>query len=594
MALARPIAVIDSETDPFKHDRIPQPFIWGFYEGERFRTFPDADKMLRFLSDKNYVIYAHNGGKFDYHYMLDFLEPYSDILVINGRLAKFVIGQCEFRDSYNILPVPLRDYKKDDFDYNKMEKAVRHKHMPEIIRYLEHDCKYLYELIQTFIGEYGRKLTLAGAALDYWSKKFTEDKPESTQEFYQSLSGHYYGGRVQCFSKGIIRQDFHVVDIHSAYPFAMLHEHPISTNFNTKTSVSLKEKIIPDSFYTIAAVSRGALPYREDKKDSLSFPDDDKVRIYKITGWELQAGIDTKTLDVRSIEKRYDFGKTINFKGYVSHFYEMKKKAQKNTAEYVIAKLFLNGCYGKFGSNPDNYSTYGIAPIKMATSLQSKECKGIKLGKYLGPWLWAGVLGRHALMEGAEMVTEDYVEDGEIKKRTRKEKNPTNSKFYNVATAASITGFVRAYLWRHICKVRDTGGLVHYCDTDSIVFKLDKPQSEHPFCYDPELGNWEHEGVFRYGGIAGKKLYAFEYADVTYNAMCEKAKKKGDPVPCRWKCASKGVKLEHGSIMEIASGKVVEWVSDKPNYTISQKPKAGLPVDTPLTMKFLRRNAKMT
>ena len=82
--------------------------------------------MIVFLQDKDVICYAHNGGKFDWHYITPYIDDYEPLTIIAGRLAKFTIGDCEFRDSYNIIPAPLSAYKKDDVDYNIFEKDGSH------------------------------------------------------------------------------------------------------------------------------------------------------------------------------------------------------------------------------------------------------------------------------------------------------------------------------------------------------------------------------------------------------------------------------------------------------------------------------------
>ena len=37
------VAVIDLETDPFKHGRLPAPFAAGFFDGETYQDFWGAD-----------------------------------------------------------------------------------------------------------------------------------------------------------------------------------------------------------------------------------------------------------------------------------------------------------------------------------------------------------------------------------------------------------------------------------------------------------------------------------------------------------------------------------------------------------------------
>ncbi|MFN7610101.1 MAG: hypothetical protein ACK5QX_04065, partial [bacterium] len=105
--MVKKIVVIDCETDPFAPGRIPQPFLWGLYDGEEQHFFDTAAQLMEYLKDKNYRVYAHNGGKFDFHYLLEFIPDWKKLTLINGRLAQFSVESCLFCDSYCILPVPL-------------------------------------------------------------------------------------------------------------------------------------------------------------------------------------------------------------------------------------------------------------------------------------------------------------------------------------------------------------------------------------------------------------------------------------------------------------------------------------------------------
>jgi hypothetical protein len=141
--MAKQWAVLDAESDPFKFERFVKPFLWGFYDGETYRTFATVKETIDFLSVNEYLVYAHNGGKFDYHFMLQYVPNASPIIhnsqavafsmtgacpkIISGRLAEFQIGKSTFRDSYNILPVSLKQYAKDKISYELFEKEERDK-----------------------------------------------------------------------------------------------------------------------------------------------------------------------------------------------------------------------------------------------------------------------------------------------------------------------------------------------------------------------------------------------------------------------------------------------------------------------------------
>ena len=77
-------------------------------------------------------------------------------------------------------------------------------------------------------------------------------------------------------------------------------------------------------------------------------------------------------------------------------------------------------------------------------------------------------------MEQCENDGEDFLEDGESWKEfrewviVRKNQDEKAKKFFNLATAASITGFVRAKLWRAICECDRP----FYCDTDSLIVNM--------------------------------------------------------------------------------------------------------------------------
>ena len=233
--------------------------------------------------------------------------------------------------------------------------------------------------------------------------------------------------------------------------------------------------------------------------------------------------------------------------------------------------------YGKFGSNPANYRSYGIVPLDSVT--QAEADPTLELGRNHGPWMWAGCLGAHGLMVGQDPVTG--------------EPNPVESKYFNVATAASITGFVRAFLLRHIDRVvANPKGKVLYCDTDSIVYQMPGGVETHPFALSKKLGDWGYEGKFQSGAIAGKKLYAFRMDSDEYKKACEDALKKGDKKkPKEWKTATKGVKLDAEAIVRVAEGEEITWESAAPLFSVHAKMKKRGEVIQP---KWMHRKVRMT
>lgn len=543
----RPISVADCETDPFKHGRIPEPFAWGYYDGTNYHEWWEDDAGFHaFMREQRVICFAHNGGKFDWHFVLPKLNPYDDVMIINGRIAKCFLGAAELRDSYNILPIPLKAYKKESIDYAIMEKEERNKphNKAEILKYLKSDCIYLYELVAKFIALYGLQITQASAALHQWKKISKNKPPQSTKEFYDLFSPYYYGGRVECFQSGILEQDFSVYDINSAYPYAMQQEHPYSGDYIRINGYA------PDSdFYHVRCVSKGAFPYRGEGNPGefagLRFPHDNEMRTYFVTGWEYKAAIETKTIREVNVVESIAFTDKVHFRDYIEHFYNMRLIAKRtgNEAESLFAKLLMNSLYGKFAANPENYRNYMIVPMDVIAGLG-------KLG-----WSFAGEMGPWALAEAP--LTDEQ------------------KRYYNVATGASITGFVRAMLWRAICKSRG----VMYCDTDSITVR-----SVNNIDLGEKLGHWKFEGTFDRAGIAGKKLYILRSIPIHGKfAEYKKAKADGDNVELdrrdgqkavwrKFKTASKGARLTNAEHWEVAKGGMIEYKAMGPTFSAGRTP----------------------
>jgi hypothetical protein len=473
---------------------------------------------VAFLTERDCIAYAHNAGKFDWHFLSEYMQAWQPIMVINGRIAKFKIGKCEFRDSFNIMPMPLSAYKKDEIDYSIMEPGARDipANRRKIEEYLRSDCKYLAELLEAFIAEFGPHLTQAGASIKAWERITGEKAPQTHKAFYAELAPYYYGGRVECFRYGIIEQPFKIIDINSAYPFAMMHHHPAGNTIATKEALPKTEKAVQRAFIRLTARSLGAFPFRADD-GSLVFPHDGEIREFHVTGWEYLAARDTGALQSANILSVKTLPLTIEFSAYLNHFYKMKTdaKAAGDKARYEFSKRFLNSLYGKMGANPENYEEYTIIEPRFIEAAEEADGYG-----------FCGEFGEWALV--SRPLTDEQ------------------QRYYNVAIAASVTGFVRAYDWRAVCTARQNGE-VFYMDTDCLWCTNTTGFDLHP----DRLGAWDVEAECDLAGIAGKKLYAAR------------------TVPTgKWKTASKGVRLTSEQIMKVARGGKVRYEPDAPTFSV--------------------------
>lgn len=511
----RIVAVIDVETDPFKFGRIPKPFAAAFYDGEIYIDFWGDDCIARLVDfirarHRDYVIYAHNGGKFDFFFMLDDLE--NPLKIINGRIAQASIGRHILRDSYAILPVPLSAYKKDEINYAWFEQGVREKHRADILHYLAKDCEYTHEMVVAFRARFGDKLTIGGAAISELSK--IHPFPRMSASHDAAFRPYYFGGRVQAFESGIITGKFEIVDVNSMYPDAMKNKiHPCgarySTAINPRLSPSGKLHGFGDRpfFITIEGHNKGAFPMRV-KKPHPGLDFNIEYGVFDTTSHELQVAMQHDIFTPTKIHAAKIPHDTISFGDYVDKFTaeKIEGKKEKNKTKELIAKLLCNTPYGKFAQNPENYYDYQITDDGIPPD-------GFELHEIIGKrFIW---------------------------------KAPSDSEQYlDVAIAASITGASRAKLLDALC----TAQRPIYCDTDSIVCEKFYGEKD-----DSKLGAWKVEAECNKIAIAGKKLYA-----------------AFDGKECV-KFASKGARLTPAEIVRLAKGESVKWQNDAPSFSLGSK-----------------------
>lgn len=530
--VARTVYTIDAETDPFDGTTNINPFIWDIYDGKKHYTMESVADCHHFIKTHPGVYFAHNGGKFDYM-LNDFTSPIeskSEVLIINGRVAKFTMLGSEFRDSFCILPSPLSEIGgKLDIDYAKLHRDVRSAHMPEIIRYLHADTEVLRAAVLRFRADYGPGLTLAGCAIKQLQKILKiKVMPRLLESNDRLLRDYYYGGRVEAFKKGVIKKPFKVFDIVSAYPAAMLETHGWGDVLHADVP-SICETIIKQAFYHVHADSRGAFPVRDKK--GIHFPH--SKGYFKVTGWELSAGLALKNVTLIRVVERLRFLEEKTFTPYVAHFFAMKAAAAKGSPERLHAKLFLNSAYGKLGADPREYKTYVVCDA--GTDVESYRACGYEA---------SGWLGGRPLM-AAPLEKDEW-------------------RFLHVGAAASVTGYVRAKLMTQMQKIRESGADILYCDTDSIAaIGGDMETGTKP-------GEWTVDADCVEGAIAGKKMYAFKQRTGTF-------KKEDGP----WKISSKGVRLDHKQIYAVAKGGTVTFCPSAPSFGI-RKPAA---VITPRKIK---------
>lgn len=474
--MKRRLGVMDSETDPFEHGQAIEPFVVGFYDGYDFMYFWGDDCRERYVAymeaqTRKYLIYAHNGGKFDMMFFLKYLED--DLHIQNGRIVRCYIGQHEFRDSYSIIPVALAKFKgkhqKKDWteaDYQeKMCKANREKYKAEILDYLQADCLTLYDGVVEFQEEFGTKLTIGSTSMANLQEHHGFSK--GSQFYDEFFRPYYFGGRNQCFASGIIEGDYEIYDVNSMYPYVMkAYDHPISTAYNLNNRITSRT-----TFALIEAKNEGCLPMRTKTGLDFTVP---SGRFYASIH-EIRAGEETGTLKIQKVLHSIEHKEVSTFGAFVDHFYakRLSAKALGRDMRVTFYKLILNSAYGKFAQNPENFKEYNITHDSIIAGCCQPSCPF----DCQDHWRLSSTNGDYFIWE-----------------------RPSSRKLYfNVATAASITAAARAVLLRGLAAATSP----IYCDTDSIIAKKLGVNIS-----TTELGGWKPEGKGNRIAIAGKKLYA--------------------------------------------------------------------------------------
>jgi hypothetical protein len=562
------IAILDMETDPFDNQSKARiyPFLAILYS-DNFEPViiwdEDHDAFVRRvvasienLPDR-YVIYAHNGGRFDFMFLVHKLR--GEVSFKGRGIMSATIGRHELRDSFHIIPEKLAAYQKNAFDYTKLIKGKRGQHRDEIIRYCLNDCKFLLEIVKGFIDEFGLKLSIGQAAM-YELKQHYEVKKLSLN-WDEYLRTYFFGGRVECLV-GRFKQkgDFKLYDVNSMYPYVMATcEHPIGDFFDYDLRPG--EPNDKTVFIDLNCDNRGALIGKTDEGETTSSI---KSGNFLTTIWEYKIALKYNLISNIRINFCIDCGERTNFAKFVSPLYEKRTITKNILADYkkmgdqssekfltikrddTFLKLILNNAYGKFAQNPRRFKEYyltdpdEIPPADWFRSLMPKIEKKD----------WPKVAKNF----------ENYIKpENEIYLLPESEnagywiwhKPAPGFRFNNVGTAASITGAARAVLLEALQLAIDP----IYCDTDSIICR-DLPGVD---CHPERLGAWDLEDEFSEVIIDGKKLYSCRF---------KKPRMAPDGQITEYKIRSKGTSgLKWLDMVDLFDGKSVTIKNKGPTMT---------------------------
>lgn len=517
-ALKKPSKIGVSKKATFDIETINwiEPYAIGLYDDKKRYTVCKGKNCIEdflkiFLTKKyrGYNCYAHNGGKFDFSFILKELyqKKYNKRYIIEpiragGRIIQISIkstkksnSQSEaetdtkttarknkgiehvwtLRDSMALFPFSLRDvtnnfgveHKKGDFDHSKINWDNWKKLEPEWSPYLKDDCRGLLEsldkfdkfVVDKFSVNLKKNITLAQLALNVYRSNFLKYPIPNYRPIEDDIRKSYFGGRTEIFK--LYGKNLKYYDVTSLYPKVMHDRYmPVGKPIKDADMSIYKFGVCKVTVECPEDLDIPFLPYKTEK-GKLIFPKGKWTGFYCTP--ELRKA---KELGYKiKVHYGYRFKAAKIFTGYINDLFEMKNKSDKNSLDYIISKLLMNSLYGKFGQRRERdqlvifpESTIGLEPIDFFGDLPIYTKKVESEAKHILPGI-----------------------------------------------ASFVTSYARTYLYENCIEAAQAkGGECYYCDTDSIVTDVELE-------IGPYLGDLTDEldgGIIKEGVFLLPKMYA--------------------------------------------------------------------------------------
>ena len=465
------------------HNRPLNPFLSGYLAKGKEHIFEGKDCISEFLNDylvhdnRQYVCFAHNGGKFDFLALYETLKRDKELserfiakpFLAHSRIISLTIVDHDkhawhFRDSYALLPESLKRLCEG---FKPLHMKKERLHIPEGVsswdfyqankqewlEYFKSDLWSLFEILQLFnnvITDIGGCVghTIASTAMLTFRRKFLHQEIPNYFQWNDFIRRGYPGGRVEIFNMYAMEcgKPYYYYDCNSEFP-SVMHDNDFPVSLPRRTHYDKAEDCIGRpgmmecDIVTPPDLEIPILPYRTKEK-KLLFPLGNWRGVYEhcLIEKALRYGYDIKPLRVLEFDGAPIFG------GYVDTLHDLKMNSEEGAFKKVM-KFLLNCLYGKFGEHQDRE--------ELITDL-AEDIKGAY------PW--------------------DNVFGYSLRKFKR------YSAYHLPAIAARVTSLAELKLYSQIEQVQRMGGIIYYCDTDSIITDVRLPTSKL-------LGEWklEHE-----------------------------------------------------------------------------------------------------
>jgi hypothetical protein len=386
--------------------------------------------------------------------------------------------RVHFRDTVRHLPLSVKELGKL-VGLPKLRRSSS-------VAYCLRDTTITYRTAR-FLHETFKRLrvrprnTLAATAYALWSERFFDREVRSAPgEIVKAAREAYHGGRTEVFRPGMSGR-VRVIDANSMFPWAMISDE-LPVPWGPYRKARLDDEAHPLGLYRVLVRSDIAVPILPVRmEDGTAYPNG--AWQAWITGPEVLY-CRARGVDVRIMGGFHFLEACRPFDSYIARMFQLKNQSRGPTR--LMYKLLLNSLYGKFGQKGGRIIFQKLRDYERRPDPPLAR-------------IWNGLAVY----------------------RVESKAPPWG----NVVWAAFVTARARIRLHREIERIRERGGTVLYCDTDSVFYtgaRVRYPaRAEKP-------GEFESRGTFRSVLIVGKKEYMIETRKGSWTAHA-----KGIPASVR-------------------------------------------------------------
>lgn len=513
-----------------------------YHQFSNHKSAPTAlheDAMASHLLATGGHTWAHFGGKYDHKWLIDKAgeRGYSvNISGAGGRIVTAQIGQLHLRDSWALVPVPLKGLTesqgihKEELDlpcicdekcggYCSISNDMPTAQYRRLCDYLYHDCKSLMlalESIQEFAREHDIDLgaTVGSSSwrtLQRWLGIPNADMDANDHSFARR---GYYGGRTQLYRPGT-HYGIHEFDVSSMYPWSMRsHAMPYGDyerllGRDAASAFAAHRPGIYSAVIDIPEMHIPPLPFRTPKR--IAYPTGRVHGAWALP--EIKYAIGERGCKLHKVDECIVWEEErMLFAPYVDKMFALRRKAGKTTPQGIWLKYMLNAPTGKMGSNPDKERfmvnpTYftkcpGVDPCVFDGMKDCGRCCAVHCNRRCG-----------AMAEHSEYIWSEY--------------KYCLDPCALIEKAAYLTSYSRIELNRQQVSVND-GLDVVMSDTDSVHSGELRYRN-----LGSDLGQWENKGDWQiFTGIAPKTYWGIkdphEFKAKPGSDKCVKCDKKSE------------------------------------------------------------------